>query len=440
MQDYFFSLADTITPLLRGDEVFLCNFAAEDSDFVRFNHGRVRQAGTVTQRELTLDLIAGRRHAAATSMLAGDFAGDRDRVALLVRDLRAKREQVPEDPHLLYATEVRSGTRRQPNRLPHGPDAVAEVLRVGEGRDLVGLYAAGGTYAGFANSLGQRNWSATYSYNVDWSFHLAGDKAVKTSYAGFTWSADGLERKAALAAEQLALLSRPVRTLAPGRYRVYLAPAAMFDLVELLGWGGFGLRAHRTKTTPLLRMIEGGARLHSGVTILENTAEGIAPDFQEAGFLRPARVTLIEHGVYRDCLVSPRSSLEYGVATNGATAGESPLSVDVAAGNLPLDRIVSRLGTGIFASNLWYLNYSDRSACRMTGMTRFATFWVDRGVAQAPLVPMRFDDTLYRMLGEQLVGLTQERELIFDADTYGRRSTRSARLPGAIVEDLTFTL
>jgi predicted Zn-dependent protease len=73
-------------------------------------------------------------------------------------------------------------------------------------------------------------------------------------------------------------------------------------------------------------------------------------------------------------------------------------------------------------------------------MTRFATFWVENGVIQAPLNVMRFDETVYRMLGDNLIGLTAEREMIFDPDTYGRRSTRTARLPGALVDDFTFTL
>jgi predicted Zn-dependent protease len=73
-------------------------------------------------------------------------------------------------------------------------------------------------------------------------------------------------------------------------------------------------------------------------------------------------------------------------------------------------------------------------------MTRFATFWVEDGEIQAPLNVMRFDETLYRVLGENLVGLTAERELILDPNTYHGRSTDSARVPGALVEDFTFTL
>ena len=73
-------------------------------------------------------------------------------------------------------------------------------------------------------------------------------------------------------------------------------------------------------------------------------------------------------------------------------------------------------------------------------MTRFATFWVENGEIKAPLNVMRFDETAYRVLGENLVALTAERDLILDADTYSQRSTCSGRLPGALVEDFTFTL
>lgn len=440
MQDYFSWVASALQDLLRGDEIYLCSFSAEESDFIRFNRSAVRQAGSVVQRFLEVDLIEGRRHAAGTLSLAADRSTDLARLTDLVARLRATRECVPEDPYLLYSTDVRSTQRHQKHELPDREGIVENVRRVGKDRDLVGVYAAGATHAGFANSLGQRNWYSSHSYNLDWSFFHSADRAVKAAYAGFDWQPEEFSRIVDRAAAQLDVLVRPAHSIDRGQYRVYLAPTALYEIVSLLGWGGFGLRAHRSKTTPLLWMVEQGAALHPSVRIAENTRDGFAPDFQEAGFLRPDEVTLVEGGMYRDTLVSPRSSLEFGVPTNGASAGEAPLSVDVAAGDLSATRVLRELGTGIYVGNLWYLNFSDRGACRTTGMTRFATFWVEGGEIQAPLNVMRFDETLYRMLGEKLIGLTSERETILDSGTYGRRSTDSARLPGALIEDFTFTL
>ena len=45
-------------------------------------------------------------------------------------------------------------------------------------------------------------------------------------------------------------------------------------------------------------MIDAGARLHAEVNLSENTADGVAAEFQEVGFFRPPRVPLIEAGYH----------------------------------------------------------------------------------------------------------------------------------------------
>lgn len=440
MKEYFYELSDFLTEKLKGDEVLLGSFSGEQSDFVRFNRSLVRQAGSVNQGYFSLDLIRGNRHAQGTVTLGAEPGEDRARLEALLKELRGRLGSVPEDPYLLYATDVRSGEQIGEDRLPDREATVNAVLDAGRGKDLVGIYAAGGIFSGFANSLGQRNWSATYSFHLDWCFYRDTDKAAKNTYAGFEWDHEQFARKVAEAGERVAILDRPAKTISPGEYRVYLAPAALDSIMDLLGWGGFGLKTHRTKSTPLLKMIADGAQLHPSITITENTADGLGPNFQSKGFIKPDRVTLIEAGKCRDCLICPRSAKEYGEDTNGAGEGEYPESLDLGGGDVPADRVLEQLDTGVYVTRLWYLNYSDRPSCRITGMTRFATCWVEGGRIVAPLNVMRFDETIYRVLGENLLGLTAERELIPSASTYGGRSTDSARLPGALVKDFTFTL
>lgn len=440
MQDYFHALADTITACLHDREVYTCTFRGEDSDFVRFNHSAVRQAGTVHQRALSLDLIEGQRHAAGNVVLSGNLQQDGARVARLLAGLREQLPHLPADPHLLYATEVHSSTAAGRNELPERGAAVDAVLQAGRGRDLVGLYAGGGIYVGFANAFGQRNWFASYHFNCDWSFYRQGDKAVKTAYAGLRWEAGAFERQVEAAATQLEALGRPPQTILPGNYRVYLAPAAVADILDMLAWGSFGLKAHRTKRTALMQMTESDRRLHPAITLRENTRGGVAPNFDTAGFIKPDDVTLIDAGGLGDCLVSARSAKEYGVPTNGAGSGEAPESMDMAGGRIPARQVLAQLDTGVYVNNVWYLNYSDRVAARITGMTRFATFWVENGTIQAPLNVMRFDESIYRMFGDNLLGLTDERAFLMDGSTYRRRSTGSSRVPGALVRDFAFTL
>jgi predicted Zn-dependent protease len=151
-------------------------------------------------------------------------------------------------------------------------------------------------------------------------------------------------------------------------------------------------------------------------------------------------VPLIGDGALVGSLVSPRTAREFELQANGANAGESPEALDMAGGELPTRDALAALDTGLAVGNLWYLNFSDRPACRMTGMTRFATFWVENGRVVAPVNVLRFDDTLYRMLGENLEALTVEREMLLESNTYGSRVLASATLPGALLSAMNFTL
>ena len=112
----------------------------------------------------------------------------------------------------------------------------------------------------------------------------------------------------------------------------------------------------------------------------------------------------------------------------------------MAPGTLATEDILTELDEGIYCNTLWYLNFSDMPAGRITGMTRFATFWVEGGQIAAPMNVMRFDETLFRALGENLRTLTADREFLPSATTYDQRSTSSRHLPGAIVDNFRFTL
>ncbi len=440
MRDLFHDLADQISDLLEGNEAFTLSYGGEDSDFLRFNHGEVRQAGAVRQGYAYLDLMDGARHAGGQMTLSGDSSVDGARAKALVKQLRERRRFVPEDPYLLFAESDETRARVAGDTVPESKEALARIREAGRGQDLVGVYASGVIERGFASSFGQRDWHQVSSFHLDWSFYHRADKAVKCDYAGIAWDQDEFQSKVDWSKQQLEVLLQPSQKISPGRYRTYLSPAALQELLRLVGGSGFSERARRLKQTSLLRMVDEGMELHSSVNLSENVADGLAPGFQESGFSRPDQVSLVQGGALQDSLVSPRSSKEYGIPTNGASSFETPQALDLGAGSLRDREILASIDRGIYVNNLFYLNYSDRPACRATGMTRFATFWVEDGRIQAPLDVMRFDDTIYRILGENLVGLTQERELRIEAGTYQGRSVSSVRLPGALVDEFTLTL
>jgi len=440
MKEMFFEAADFAVTQLRGTEVLLANFSGEASDFLRFNRGRVRQPMSVRQAYLALTLIDGKRHDCTMLALTGQRDEDRAAIAHALNTMRGDLAALPEDPYLLYSTRVASSESVRHGSLPTPAQAIDDVVRAAADLDLVGILGSGPVYRGFANSLGQRNWHAVDSFLFDWSVYHATDKAVKCNYAGARWDGAEITRRIDAARIELAHLARHARTIEPGEYRAYLTPAALDELLWMVNWGGVSAKEQRTKQSVLQRLVEGREQFSPQITLREHTAQGLAPAFDDSGFTRPAAVELIRAGRHAGSLVSPRTAQEYGLQPNGADEGESMQSMELAAGVVPQADALAALDAGIYVGNFHYLNFSDRPSCRVTGLTRFATFWVENGHIAAPLNVMRFDDSLYRMLGTSLEALTCESEWIANASTYGQRSVETSRVPGALLSAIALTL
>ncbi len=433
-QLHFTALADRLMPAAGAGETLLLGWQGEDSDFVRLSRSRVRQAGSVRQRSASLELVAGGRALRSELDLAG---GDDDhrRLADELARLRALLPLVPPDPHLLVGDQPLALVRCDPPAGGDAQQAVAALCALAADLDLAGIYAAGRIERGFASSHGARCWHEVALDHLGASAYLPDGQAVQFSWAGPAFDAEAQAALLARVRTQLATLARPPRSVPLGEHRVLLEPAALAELISMMSWGGFSCRARRTRTSPLLRLEE-GARLHPAVDLAEDAGAGLAPRFTARGFAIPARTGLIRAGVLGDPLVDARSAREYSLEPNAAE--ESPSALALAPGRLPRAQALARLGTGLWIGNLWYCNLSDRSACRITGMTRFACLWVEDGVPVAPAARLRFDDTIERLLGSQLEELTCERDLLPDGDTYGGRATRQRLLPAALIGAMRF--
>ena len=307
MHATFLELADDAERALVGNEVLLINFDGEVSDFVRFNHGRVRQAGTVSQAHATLALIDGKRRQSMTLTLSADIAADRNRVHHAIRTMRQDLGELPEDPYSLYSTEASVSTVTRRGALPDSATAVDAIARSAAGADLVGFYASGPIVRGFASSLGARLWHEVDAFHFDWSVFAAGDKAVKRDYAGDRWDASELARRIGESRDQVPLLARPEKTIPPGDMRVYLAPAAVDELVGMLNWEGVSARAQATKQSPLQRLVDGEATFSPSIRLAERYDRGLAPGFDSAGFTRPPVIELITAGRHAGALRHDRA-------------------------------------------------------------------------------------------------------------------------------------
>ena len=439
VHSHFNAVADGLLADLRTGEELTLNLSAEETLFVRFNNNRVRQNTDVSQISLSLRLQSAGRTVEKARTLSGRVAAHHSAVARLLEACREEVRVLPVDPNQVPIANNGSSRDDFTGTLLAPENVVGAVVGPAAGADLAGLYAGGVVIRANRNSTGQSHWFATETFFLDYSLYN-GTLAAKGSYAGSHWRdvdwASNLARTQLL----LALLGRPQHNVKPGGYRTYLAPRAFADLVGMTGWNALSAAAWKQGRSPFKKLMERQAQLSPLLNINENFELGLTPRFNSLGEVSATLLPIIQQGELKNLLVSARSSKEYGLTANGADGGEAPRAMDVKCGSLLEKDVLKELGTGLYLSNLHYLNWSDPVSARVTGMTRYACFWVEGGEIAGPIKDLRWDESLYQALGPKLVALTSHAEIDPATGTYFQRALGGSRTPGALIDGFTFTL
>ena len=438
-EQVFAQIADAVASVLDMSAHFTLTLSGEDSQFTRFNRARVRQTGTVSDGTLTLTLMQNERTTSAAVPFVGEFETDWPLLKTALVELQTVVPQLPIDPFLVLPEG--SATSRTVNRgeLLAADAIAATLLPPVQGLDFTGIYAAGLIFRGYADSAGQRHWFESTSYSLDFSLFDAQNRAVKGTFAGSQWQPSRFVDKITQAKHQLTLMARPAKTIERGQYRTYLAPAAVAELLHMFSWGGVG-EADLQQGNSAFGLLRQGQSLSAQFTLQENFERANMPRFNSYGEVAPLQLPVIQQGRLVNSLVSSRSAKEYKVPSNYASRGEYLRAPEIMPGSLTADQILPQLDRGLYLSNLHYLNWSDHPNGRVTGMTRYACFWVENGEVTAPIENLRFDESLYHCFGDGLVNLTNFQDTIADIDTYDRRGLGGSCVPGVLVDDFTYTL
>jgi predicted Zn-dependent protease len=425
---------------LQAGEQLTIGLQGEQSQFIRFNHAKVRQTGCVNDGQLELTLMHDQRNAFCHLSFTGEWDTDWPQARSALLELRQEVPQLPVDPYLVLpagnarSREVHVGALLSPEL------AVDAILPVVAELDFTGIYAAGSLVRAYADSAGQQHWFATDSFTLDYSLFTEDNQAVKGTFAGSAWEQDAYTDRLSNSKTQLAQLARSPKPIPRGQYRTYLAPAAVAELLHMFSWGGVSEASMQQGGSAFRLLQQGEKQLSPLFNLAENFQHGLVPRFNNWGEIAPLQLPIIQAGQLVNTLVNSRTAKEYGKTANGANGRESLRSPEIAAGELPAPDILHQLDTGLYLSNLHYLNWSDRPTARVTGMTRYACFWVENGAIVAPIENLRFDESLYRCFGENLLALTDAQEFIAEVGTYGNRAVGGSWVPGALIEAFTYTL
>ena len=196
MEHYFEGLAAVLQNALGAGERYTASFDAEAD---RLRADEPRQGAAAGQRRAALpDDPPDRRHAARGTHAVADRRPRRGRPRGRATPSAACAPCCPNSPTTrccCFRRPCSRAARVRAASLPPSEAVIDEILASAAGLDLVGIYAAGPVWRGFANSEGQRNWHATTAFNLQWSLYHRADKAVKSGHAGFAWDSAAFAQK-----------------------------------------------------------------------------------------------------------------------------------------------------------------------------------------------------------------------------------------------------
>ncbi|KAB2834307.1 MAG: TldD/PmbA family protein [Caedimonadaceae bacterium] len=414
-------------------------YSGEESLFIRLNQSKVRQASEVIQGYLTMDFISHHSHTKSTFLMTGDLSIDLKTALEVVENCREECKHLPDDPYLILPQQGENSNEEHYGILPEIETIAAILLKPAHSHDLVGLLTSGTLMRSYMNSKGQFHWFSTDSFSFDYSLYTSSQKAIKAIYAGTHWQNDEYSSHIEKAKKQLKILEKPPKKITPGRYRAYFTPEAVAEFVSGFYWSGLSGSALMQGRSPFKKLYEGRAYLSSLFSLEENFHKGLTPRFNEFGDIAPLSVPLITKGKLLSPLINHRTAQEYNLQSNAANEKEQARSPLIRPGHLKEEMALSKLGTGLYISNLHYLNWSDLQHGRLTGMTRYGCFWVENGEIVSPIEDLRFDETLYHFWGDALEDLGDQSVLVPKLFSYGERSLGGAFVPSMLVRDFSFT-
>lgn len=412
-----------------------------DSALTRFAGNRIHQNVAETNTQLTVRAVIGKRSGvASTNILGRDSLG---RCAARAADAA---RHAPEDaafPGLPSGMHEVLAGRDTHSVEAYGADRRAEAAAAIIAPSITDGLTAAGTVAQHLYALAVANSNgvarATASGDVratvltmaatggsGWASWLGADTT------GFDAAAVG-ERAAGIAAR-----SAHPAPLDPGTYNVVLAPEAVSDILDFMGWLGFGAKAFAEGSSFMAGRL--GERLvDPRITI---TDDGLAPetigfgiDFE--GQLRQ-RVSLIEAGVARGAVTDSYYAAKLGMPNTGHALpapneyGPLALNLTLAAGDTSEADMIASVKRGVYVTRFHYVNVEEPMRLVLTGMTRDGTFLIEDGRLTQPLKNLRFTQSALEALSH-VEAIGSERVLV------GPGEGGATLVPALLLEKWTFT-
>ena len=444
-KEIYNNICSQVYSTLKEGEDLTIYMEGENSQYFRFNDSKIRQTGIIEDYNVTLSLYHGKKSLQATTTVSSDIDYSVKNLISEIDGLREPLSLIPENNFTAFPDKFDSLEVYRDGELPDREEILDSLMSIIDKDNLTGVWTSGKIFRASSTSQGTQHWFEKDSFIFDFSLIDAKENMVKILYPGSDWNKDDFITAFDDASNRLQLMDKPKLELKPGKYRVWFEPHAVADFVDMLNWNGVSEASLRNGSSCLLKMRKDNVKLSEKFSLDESFDRKSTASFNSRSEVS-ANVSLIKHGMLENTLINSKTALEYGLTSNYAEdvnswgMGEYLRAPFMHGGDIKLDERLEKLGTGIFISNIHYLNWSDNLGGRITGLTRYACYWVEDGKMIAPIKTMRFDDSFYNFFGNNLeaVGETLLSRPVIE--TYDGRNPGETTCPGILVNDFELTL
>jgi PmbA protein len=442
-----FSVPEALALASRAVETALASGATEaealvtasTSALTRFAHNRIHQNVATEDAGVSVRAVVGRRVGVASTNRTG-----KDALHACCEAATEAARRAPEDPD--FPGLPAPAPAQTPDRAAQGTREFGPEARAAAAGAIVSQSAARGLTAAGKVAVSDDTVAVANSLGVSVAMPLTTCRVTVLSMGpdeGSGWASFAGRDAGELDAERLgddaatlAVRSSGPADLDPGDYTVVLAPDAVADIAQFLGWYGCSAKAVAEGRSFMSGHI--GERLMSeSVTLCDDALAlgslGLTFDFEGQP---KTRVALIDRGAPSTPVTDSYWAAKTGSANTGHalpapnTFGPLPLDLSLAAGDATVEELISSVTRGVYVTRFHYVNIEDPIRATLTGMTRDGTFAIENGRLARPLRNLRFTQSAVEALAGVL-GASAERRVVGEEG--------GALVPYLLLERFAFT-
>ncbi|MDH3220462.1 MAG: metallopeptidase TldD-related protein [Gammaproteobacteria bacterium] len=359
----------------------------------RFNDCAVSQNVLRQQATLTLGARLGQKKTSMTinALDAPDLIRQSvARVFETCRHMPDDEEVMPAPGQVLDSHEFAYSETAEAIEIETVGAWAAEACKAGAAAaiDLAGLLSVGKMFTAYGDSAG--GFAHERHHRCDYHVTASGDHGSGwAEHQGVSIAAADVVTATERAIDKCARAQNP-EVFEPRSTTVILEPQAVGDLMAMAFFYGFDQRARDEGRSAF----SDNDRPLGRLSFYSDPADSAFPAVSFNGDGQPlAKSTWLDQGRLQQLTTS-----RYWASKQGIDVKPSPNNIILSGDGVPLEQLIAGTEDGILVTRFWYIRSTDAKTLGFTGMTRDGTYRIENGKLTHPVVDMRWNESVLRLL------------------------------------------